>query len=134
MAKDRACCSLLFVSSALKYGNKRRKIANTNSKGALVTIINERLPMESTNTNAESATPILLPVLICSGIVSIVCSFFISNYFGMGLAIGTAIAAFLGLRNVSRSARNWVMGLCAIGFFVGFSALLMKIFMMNADT
>lgn len=89
--------------------------------------------MESPNTNVESATRILFPVLICSGIASIVCSFFVSNYFGMGLAIGTAIAAFIGLKDVSRGAWNWVIGLCAIGFFVGFSALLMKIFMMNAD-
>ena len=87
--------------------------------------------MDSQNANVETEKSLTFPLLIVGGIASIICSLFVSNYFGMGLAIGTVIGAALDRKNLSSKAWNWVVGLSAIGFFLGLTALLMKIFLIN---
>ncbi len=87
--------------------------------------------MPETTRNAQSAASAFLPILLIAGAASVACSLFFSNYAGMGLALMTLIAACFTLQNVSRKSWNSVMALVAIGFFIGFSALLMKLVMMN---
>ena len=88
--------------------------------------------MEMPNANMESNRSLMVPVLICTGIVSVICSMFISNYVGMGLAICTIVAAVVSLKNESRTTWNLVIAFSVVGFFLGFSALLMKVFLTNA--
>ena len=85
--------------------------------------------MESQNLNVRKEKSLVVPLLIVGGIVSIIFSMFINNYFGMGLAAGTIIGAALIRKDLSQTAWNWVLGLSAIGFFLGVTALLMKIFL-----
>lgn len=75
----------------------------------------------------EGATLVPLMILLLTGACSVVFSFAISNYVGMTLAILTFLLAFPLLKDASRTQWNWVMGLSAIGFFLGFTALIMKI-------
>lgn len=70
------------------------------------------------------------PFLLTLGAISVALSFFVSNYWGMGLAAVTAALATWMLGKSQRTTWTWVMGLAAIGFFIGVTALLMKIVVM----
>lgn len=74
--------------------------------------------------------PLTTAFLLLLGAISIVLSMFISNYWGMGVASVTVVLAVLMMGKSSRSSWNWVMTLAAIGFFLGVSAMLMKIAVM----
>lgn len=76
---------------------------------------------------ADRRMPGFLPILMFSSGGSIVASLFWSNYFGMALAALTVVIAVFALRESTRPAWNWVMGLSAIGFFLGLAALVMRI-------
>ena len=70
----------------------------------------------------------LVPVVLLIGTGSIVCSFAISNYWGMALAIIALIVSQFALKNVSRSVWIWCVTIATTGFALGLSALLMRIF------
>ncbi len=88
--------------------------------------------MPPANTSTAPVTPTFQPILIAAGMASIVFSFAISNYWGMGIAIATIVAALVTLKNSTRTGWNWVIGLAAIGFFLGLTALIMKVIVNNA--
>jgi hypothetical protein len=70
----------------------------------------------------------LVPVVLLIGTGSIVCSFTISNYWGMALAIIALLVSQFALRNVSWSVWIWCVTLATTGFALGLAALLMRIF------
>lgn len=80
-------------------------------------------------TPHRSSTAALFLLLL--GAISVVLSFFVSNYAGMGVAAVTALLATSLLGKSQRSTWTWVIGLAAIGFFIGLTAMLMKIIVMQ---
>lgn len=69
----------------------------------------------------------LVPVVLLIGIGSIICSFAISNYWGMALAIAALCMTQFGLKDVSRNVWVWCVSLATTGFALGISAFLMRI-------
>lgn len=70
----------------------------------------------------------LVPVVLLMGIGAIVCSFAISNYWGMAIAIIALVTSQFALKNVSRWVWIWCVTLATTGFALGLAALLMRIF------
>ena len=77
--------------------------------------------------------PVLLPLLVTTGALSIASSLFVSNYWGMGIAMTTLVLAACLLKGASARARAWVIGLATAGFALGLMAMLMKIVVMNTQ-
>ena len=82
----------------------------------------------STEKVLESNRNAFVPAVMAIGVASIVCSYSISNYWGMTLAIIALMTTQFGLRNVSRTIWFWCIGLATTGFALGLAALLMRIF------
>lgn len=83
---------------------------------------------ESASQNSQTSRSALVPVVLMMGIGSVVCSFAISNYWGMTLAIVALIISQFALKNVSRTVWIWCVTLASTGFALGLAALIMRIF------
>lgn len=70
----------------------------------------------------------LVPVVLLLGVASVVCSFAISNYWGMTLAMVALLMIPFALKNASRTVWIWCVSLASTGFALGLAALLMRIF------
>jgi hypothetical protein len=79
------------------------------------------LPLSQSRRNA------LVPLALMLGIGSVICSFGISNYWGMALAVATLLITQFGLQGSSRTAWTWSVALGSTGFALGLMAFLMKI-------
>lgn len=82
----------------------------------------------SASQNSQTSRSALVPVVLMMGIGSVVCSFAISNYWGMTLAIVALIISQFPLKNVSRTVWIWCVTLASTGFALGLAALIMRIF------
>lgn len=78
-------------------------------------------------TDPHARVPGFLPILLFTSACSVVLSMSISNYAGMALAVLSIVLAILSLKNATRKSWNWVIGLSSVGFFLGFTALIMKV-------
>ena len=81
----------------------------------------------SASQESQARRNALVPLVLLMGIGSIVCSFAISNYWGMAIAIVALLVSQFALKNVSRSVWNWCVSLATTGFALGLAALLMRI-------
>ena len=68
-----------------------------------------------------------IPVVLMLGLSSIVCSFAISNYWGMSLAIVALLLTQFTLQKAGRSIWILCVALASIGFALGLAALLMRL-------
>lgn len=85
--------------------------------------------MEATNSpSMQGSRNAFIPVVLLMGIGSIVCSFAISNYWGMALAVTALLLLQFGLKDVPRSVWSWCMAFATTGFAIGLAALLMRMF------
>lgn len=82
----------------------------------------------SASQHSQTSRNALVPVVLMMGIGSVVCSFAISNYWGMTLAIVALLMSQFALKNVSRTVWIWCVSLASTGFALGLAALLMRIF------
>ncbi len=82
----------------------------------------------SSSQHSQTSRNALIPVVLLMGVGSVVCSFAISNYWGMTLAIIALLISQFALRNVSRTVWFWCVTLASTGFAIGLLALLMRVF------
>lgn len=82
----------------------------------------------SASTAPQSSRNALTPVVLLLGVASIICSFAINNYWGMGLAFLALVIAQIALKNVSQLVWILCISFSAIGFSLGLCALLMRLF------
>ena len=85
----------------------------------------------STKKVLESNRNAFVLAVMAIGVASIICSYSISNYWGMTLAIIALMTTQFGLRNVSRTIWFWCIGVATTGFVLGLAALLMRIFIVT---
>jgi Flp pilus assembly protein protease CpaA len=84
--------------------------------------------MEASATQDSQANRhALVPLVILLGIGSVVCSFAISNYLGMALAITALLISHFSLKRVSQTVWVWCISLASTGLALGLAALFMRI-------
>jgi hypothetical protein len=81
----------------------------------------------STSQDSHANRNAFVPVVLILAIGSVVCSFAISNYLGMTLALIALLLSQFVLKTVPRTVWIWCVAFATTGFALGLAALFMRI-------